>query len=160
MGFELTEFLTRKRKILLMAKHFTGGCLCGSIRYECAAEPVVMANCHCRDCQKATGTAFAAGVLVPHNSVIITGDIKYYDVVGDSGEMIGRGFCPNCGSRLFGKRASSDLISIMAGSLDDPSWFRPVIDLYVASAQPWDYMNPNLQKFGKFPPPKNAVAAE
>jgi hypothetical protein len=143
-----------------MAKHFTGGCRCGAIRYECAAEPVVMANCHCRDCQQATGTAFAAGVLVPRNSVTITGDVKYYDVVGDSGETISRVFCPNCGSRLFGKRASGDLISIMAGSLDDPSWFRPAMDLYAASAQPWDYMNPDLLKFDKFPPPNNAVAAE
>jgi hypothetical protein len=143
-----------------MAKHFTGGCLCRAIRYQCSAEPVAMANCHCHDCQRATGTAFAAGVLVPRSSVTITGDVKYYDVVGDSGSIISRGFCPNCGSRLFGKRASGDLITIMAGSLDDPSWFRPAMDFYAASAQPWDYMNPDLLKFDKFPPPNNLVEAE
>jgi hypothetical protein len=143
-----------------MTKHFTGRCLCGAIHYECTAAPVAMANCHCRDCQQATGTAFAAGVLVPRDSVTITGDVKYYDVIGDSGGIISRGFCPNCGSRLFGKRAIGDLISIMAGSLDDPSWFHPTIDLYAASAQPWDYMNPDLSKFDKSPPPNNAVAAE
>jgi hypothetical protein len=119
-----------------------------------------MANCHCRDCQQATGTAYAAGVLVPRDSVTITGAVNYYDVVGDSGKAISRGFCPNCGSRLFGKRASSDLISIMAGSLDDPSWFRPAMDLYAASAQPWDYLNPDLIKFDQSLPPQNAVAAE
>jgi hypothetical protein len=61
-------------------------------------------------------------------------------------------FCPNCGSRLFGKRALSDLLSITAASLDDSSWFRPAMDCYTASAQPWDYINPDLPKFAKFPP--------
>ncbi|HEY9649165.1 MAG TPA: hypothetical protein V6C95_00775 [Coleofasciculaceae cyanobacterium] len=51
-------------------------------------------------------------------------------------------------------------ISIQAGSLDDPSWFKPQADIYVASAQPWDYMNPDLPKFAKLPPPNNAVATD
>jgi hypothetical protein len=138
-----------------MKTPFTGGCMCGAIRYECLAEPIAMGNCHCRDCQQATGTAFAAAILVPRNAVAITGEVKYYDVAGDSGQIISRGFCLNCGSRLFGKRAIADFLSIMAGSLDDPSWFRPAMDLYTASAQPWDYMNPDLSKFPKSPPPND-----
>jgi hypothetical protein len=111
-----------------------------------------MGNCHCRDCQRATGSAFAAAVLVPVSAVSISGEVKYYEVVGDSGAIVRRGFCPNCGARLFGKpTASSNLIGIMAGSLDDPSWFRPQADIYTASAQPWDYMNPNLPKFPGLP---------
>jgi hypothetical protein len=84
-----------------MATKFTGGCLCGSVRYECLAEPIRMGNCHCRDCQRATGAACASGLLVSRSAVTVTGDIKYYDVIGDSGSVVGRGFCPNCGSRLF-----------------------------------------------------------
>ncbi len=129
---------------------FTGGCMCGAIRYECSAEPIFMGNCHCRDCQQATGTAFAAEILVPHNAVTITGDVKYYDVTGDSGGIVSRGFCPICGSRLFSK--IPELMGITAGSLDDPSWFQPGMDFYTASAQPWDYMNPDLPKFAKLPP--------
>jgi hypothetical protein len=138
---------------------FTGGCLCGNIRYECSAEPMFMGNCHCRDCQQATGTAFAAAILVPRNTVTITGDVKYYEVTGDSGGIVARGFCPNCGSRLFSKRAMADFMGIMAGSLDNPSGFQPRMDLYTASAQPWDYMNPDLPKFPKFPPPKPIATA-
>jgi hypothetical protein len=138
-----------------MKTPFTGGCLCGNIRYECSAEPVFMGNCHCRDCQQATGTAYAAAILVPRHAVTITGDVKYYEVKGDSGRLVGRGFCPNCGSRLFAKPPTPELIGITASSLDDPSWFEPKIDFYTASAQPWDYMNPDLPKFAKFPPPQN-----
>lgn len=130
-----------------------GGCLCGSVRYECSAEPMIMGNCHCRDCQRSTGTAFAAAMLVPRDAITITGEVKYYDVTGDSGNVISRGFCPNCGSRLFGGRANTNFISIMVSSLDDPSEFSPALDLYTASAQPWDYMNPNLPKFPQSLPP-------
>ncbi|PSB03441.1 GFA family protein [Merismopedia glauca] len=142
-----------------MKAPFTGGCICGAIRYECLAEPILMGNCHCRDCQKATGTAFAAAILVPRNALTITGDVKYYDVQGDSGGIVSRGFCPICGSRLFGKPPIPELMGILAGSLDDPSEFQPVMDFYTASAQPWDYMNPTLPKFAKLPPPNNAVAS-
>jgi hypothetical protein len=146
-----------------MKTPFTGSCLCGAVRYECgavryecAAEPIVTGNCHCRDCQRATGSAFLAGLIVPQDAVTIAGTVKYYDVVGDSGNVISRGFCPTCGSRLFGKRAMGDLLNIAAASLDDPSEFRPAIDLYVASAQPWDYMNPDLPKFDHLPPTAEA----
>lgn len=136
-----------------MKTPFTGGCMCGAIRYECVAEPIVMGNCHCRDCQTATGSAFAAALLVPRDAVTITGDVKYHDVTGDSGGITSRGFCPNCGSQLFGKPSMPEVMGITAGSLDDPSEFQPGIDFYTASAQKWDYMNPELPKFAKLPPP-------
>jgi hypothetical protein len=125
---------------------FTGGCLCGAIRYECSAEPMMMGNCHCRHCQQSTGTAFAAAILVPRNAVNITGEVTYYEIKGDSGNMVGRGFCPICGSRLFSKPPNPELLGIMAGGLDDPSGFQPRMDFYTASAQPWD-----LPKFLKLP---------
>lgn len=136
-----------------MATPFTGGCMCGAVRYECSAEPVMTANCHCRDCQRATGGAYASVFFVPRNAIKIIGEVKYYDVKGESGNTLSRGFCPTCGSRLFGKPAvMPDVMGIMAGSLDDPSSHRPAIDIYTASAQPWDYMNPELPKFPKSPP--------
>lgn len=143
-----------------MTTRFTGGCMCGAIRYECSAEPIATGLCHCRDCQRATGSAFAAALMVLRNTVTVTGDVKYYEVTGDSGNTISRGFCSHCGSRLFGSRTDADFISIQAGSLDDPSWFKPQADLYVSSAQPWDYLNPNLLKFTKFPPPSSAKSAD
>ena len=47
---------------------FTGGCVCGAIRYECTAEPIMTFKCHCRDCQRVTGGGFVAGLLVPADS--------------------------------------------------------------------------------------------
>ena len=135
-----------------MTTSFTGGCICGAVRYECSAEPLMTGNCHCRDCQKAGGGAFASALAVPVAALKITGEVKYYDTKGDSGQTVSRGFCPTCGARLLAKsKAMADLITILAGSLDDPSWFRPTMDIYAASAQPWAYMNPELPKFQKMP---------
>jgi hypothetical protein len=111
------------------------------------------ANCHCHDCQRATGSAYASVFFVPRTAIKITGEVKYYDVKGDSGKILSRGFCPTCGSRLFGKpEVLPDALGIMAGSLDDSSWHKPAMDIYTTSAQPWDYLNPELPKFPKGPP--------
>ncbi len=130
----------------------SGGCQCGRVRYECSAEPVFSGNCHCRDCQKSTGGAYAPALAVPVSAVKITGEVKYYASPADSGNTFSRGFCPNCGGRVFGKTsAMPQLILITAGSLDDPSQFKPAMDIFTASAQSWDHMNPALPKFPKQP---------
>ena len=135
-----------------MAAPFTGGCACGAVRYECSAEPMMMGNCHCRDCQKASGGPFVSIVGVPKEALKITGEVTYHEVKSDKGDPIKRGFCGKCGSRLFGMPSVAPFVGIAAGSLDDPSWYRPAFDIYTSSAQPWDYMNPELAKFPKMPP--------
>ena len=81
-----------------MGKKLTGGCICGAIRYETAADPVVMVNCHCRDCQRATGSGYAPFVIVPKAAVKVSGQPRYYKTVGASGGAVERGFCPTCGA--------------------------------------------------------------
>jgi hypothetical protein len=132
----------------------TGGCLCGAVRYECTAEPLFTGNCHCRDCQRATGGAYTPALAVSAHSLKITGDVKYYESRADSGNTFSRGFCPACGGRVFGKTSGfPQFVLITAGSLDDPSRFKPAMDFFTSSAQPWDHMDPNLPKFPKQPQP-------
>ncbi|MFZ4698983.1 MAG: GFA family protein [Candidatus Methylumidiphilus sp.] len=135
-----------------MSSQLTGGCLCGSVRYEISSTPVFAGNCHCRDCQRATGSAFAPSLFVPLDTVKVTGQVKYYEVLGDSGSSVNRGFCPECGARLFGKSAGMPtLLGIMAGSLDEPETYAPLMDIFTESAQPWDFMNPHIPKFPQMP---------
>jgi hypothetical protein len=133
----------------IMATSFTGGCACGAIRYECSATPIFALNCHCRDCQRATGTAYASVLRVPTKAFRVTqGEPRFYTVTADSGNTVSRGFCPECGSPLFSRLSGmTDVVGVRAGSLDDPNWHRPAADIFTKSAQPWDYMNPELPKF-------------
>lgn len=136
-----------------MATNYTGGCVCGAVRYECSADALFMGNCHCRDCQKACGSGYEPAIGLPAAALKISGQVKYYDVKGDSGSTVSRGFCPECGSRMFGKsNGMPELTVIMASSLDDPKAYEPAMDIYTDSAQPWDVMNPALAKFPKMPP--------
>src|SRR5262245_6446734 len=109
----------------------TGGCLCGAVRYEVQGEPAFAGICHCRDCQKATGSGHAAVMALPEAAVKITGETKAFEVVGESQGTIARNFCPNCGSLLFAKPARmSGMILLTAGTLDDPSAYKPQIAIY------------------------------
>jgi hypothetical protein len=133
---------------------FVGGCACGAIRYECTAEPLYMGNCHCRDCQRATGSAYFPAVGVSETAFrLTTGAPASYEKLADSGNTMRRAFCAQCGAPVFlTNSARPNLVVLYAGSLDDPSWVQPARDIYTASAQPWDVMNPALPKFPQMPP--------
>src|SRR4051812_27520800 len=132
---------------------FAGGCSCGAVRYECTAAPLFSLNCHCRDCQRETGSAFAPILGVPKAAFAVTrGNPQYFALTADSGYTTTRAFCAACGSLLFGLPGSAlDLVTIRVGSLEDPSEFRPSQDIYTVSAQPWDYMDPALPKVPMLP---------
>jgi hypothetical protein len=131
----------------------TGGCLCGAIRYESGGKPVFSLQCHCRDCQRQSGSAFVAAVRVPSASFrIVKGEPKRYVARSDAGNEIARVFCGDCGAPLYVQVSTRpDLVGIRVASFDDPSWFRPDADIFVKSAQPWDYMNPDVPKFPTYP---------
>jgi hypothetical protein len=134
----------------------TGGCACGAIRYEFTAEPLGMFRCHCRDCQRASGGGGNYVVIVPADSFKLTrGEPRYHFTESAAIGRHKRGFCAECGSRLTGGQnaeGTSPIVGINAGSLDDPSWFRPQFDIFTADAQPWDFMNPALPKFKEYAP--------
>jgi hypothetical protein len=135
-----------------MPTTFTGGCVCGAIRYECSAEPITMFNCHCRDCQRTTGSAFSPVVYLPAKAFKITqGTPRYYSTSSEMGGENKRGYCADCGSRLFGG-ASDEGQGVLASSLDDPSLFKPQMDMWTSDAQPWDHLDASLPQFEKYPP--------
>ena len=131
----------------------SGSCLCGSVSYRCTSEPVLAGNCHCLDCKKTSGSGYAPIFFVPESAISITGEVKYYERTGNSGKTARRGFCPNCGSQLFGRPdAMPGLIAVRAGTLTDLSQYKPQIDIFTSRAPAWDCMDPTLPKFAEMPP--------
>ena len=129
---------------------FAGVCACGAVRYECSVEPVMAFNCHCRDCQRFSGTAYAFGLFVPASGFRFTkGAPRYWKSISDSGNEAGRGFCADCGSPLVATQSAFPIYIVYAASLDDPRDHRPTMDIYTSSAQPWDPMDPSLPKYAK-----------
>jgi hypothetical protein len=132
----------------------TGGCLCGKVRYSANVEPAFTGVCHCADCQKFTGSAFAVVVAVPKAALSVEGKVSTFSKPGDSGKSIERRFCPECGSSVTDEAAvMPDIVMISAGTLDDASWVKPAMQIYCDSAQPWVQLGGELQSFPKMPMP-------
>jgi len=130
----------------------TGGCLCGKVRYSTDVDPVFTGVCHCRNCQKASGSAFAIVVAVPQPALTVQGELKTYEDKGDSGQPMYRRFCPECGSTVLDEAgAMPGVLMIQAGTLDDPELVKPAMQIYCDSAQPWVSLGGDWQRFAKMP---------
>ena len=135
-----------------MTETITGGCLCGQVRFTIAARPKLQLACHCGNCRKQSGAAFSISALVPKEDFKITGQTKTYLDKGDSGNDLPRVFCPNCGSPLYSEVAvRPDASALKAGTLDNPDWFKPRVNLWTDSALPWVAIDPDCKNF-----PQNA----
>jgi hypothetical protein len=135
-----------------MAK-IEGGCSCGKLRYSADVEPVFTGLCHCKSCQKITGTSFSVVVAVPAPALTMTGEAKTYDSTGDTGQGTHSTFCPNCGSPVTGTAdIMQGIVMIRAGTMDDQSWLKPGMEIYCDSKMPWVALGGGLQSFPKMPP--------
>jgi hypothetical protein len=132
-------------------RQITGGCLCGQLHYAANTEPVFSAVCHCKTCQKQSGTAFNIVIAVPQPAVSIQGSLKTYTRTGDSGQQVVNRFCPDCGSTVVIEPAALPATTIIpAGTLDDTSWLKPTMEIYCDDAQSWVQLGGGgMQRFPK-----------
>jgi hypothetical protein len=136
-----------------MNEAYTGGCACGAIHYEISGEPVVMNHCQCRDCQRKSGTGHGSYLTFQRTGVKLEGKANHWDIIGDSGNVKTRAFCPTCGSPVYMTFAAMpDFFAVHAASLDDPGRFKPQMVMYGVRGYAWDHLDPALRKFDKMPP--------
>lgn len=137
-----------------MNTSYAGGCACGAIRYEAAAQPVFENHCQCGHCQKRSGTGHGSYLTFASRAAVkITGAATDWRVAGDSGNQKIHSFCPVCGTPVYLTFAAMpDLVAVHAASLDDPSRFNPTVVTYTSRRLAWDAMDPALQTFETMPP--------
>jgi hypothetical protein len=116
----------------------SGGCLCGHVRYRFIGDPLMVAVCHCRHCQKQSGSAFSLVCVVTDTQYRQEGETRVFQDRGDSGSTVDRHFCTHCGSPITSIAGIlPGLTIIKAGTLDDPSPWRPAAEAYCSSALAW-----------------------
>ena len=131
---------------------FTGGCLCGRVRYESSGEPLFSVFCHCRDCQRTSGTGGVPVMGVPKASFRVVGETKSYRTLGGSQKQAVRNFCANCGSLLFGTpEVIPDVVTIYVGSLDDLSHFTPEHAMFTRDRPEWCRLKTELPEHETVP---------
>ena len=132
----------------------TGGCLCRQVRYRITAAPIVTRMCWCRLCQYLGAGSSTVNVCFPSNAITIEGEMKDYSNVADSGNVMHRRFCPNCGTSLFSEaEVRPHLIFVRAGTLDDPEIAKPSATIWTSQAPTWACFDSKLPQIEGQPPP-------
>ena len=134
------------------SKRYTGGCLCGALRYEANGEPLFAGYCCCADCQKASGSGFIPFMGFARSAVRFSGQTRQFISKAANGGNAIRNFCPICSSLVFGGEVGkSESFTIYAGSLDDPSSFHPKVAIFTRNRPHWVVLPPSLRLFEGMP---------
>jgi len=118
----------------------TGRCLCGHISYEADVNENLVVICHCTTCQRHSGTTFGTVVGINGDSFkLLSGKLKSYESVADSGNLRSRTFCPECGTRIYAKTVGDKpgFVGLRAGTVDQRDQLVPKMQTWCRSAQPW-----------------------
>jgi len=117
-----------------------GGCDCRAVRYAIQSAPLFVHCCHCRWCQRETGTAFALNAMIEADRVaLLAGAPEFIATPSASGKGQQIARCPVCRIALWSHYAGagSTVSFIRVGTLDDPDRFPPDIHIFTSSKQPW-----------------------
>jgi hypothetical protein len=129
-----------------------GSCQCGQVRLTLAAEPLFTYACHCRDCQKRTGSAFSMGLVVMADTVSIKGDLTTWARTSDDGQTNTRYSCASCGNIIYGdSTASPGIWKLQAGLLEDTSGICPGVHIWTCRKQGWVELPPGAAAFDTQP---------
>lgn len=124
-----------------MTKRYTGQCACGAVTFAFETDPpAFIADCYCKDCQKASGGAMATFFGVPAEGFeVLSGNPKPFHYIANSGKGLDRNFCPECGSRLFTTNLESfpGAVFVQIGSLDDASDFAAHLEMFTTRRHSW-----------------------
>lgn len=119
-----------------MSTH-TASCRCGQLRVTVTGDPIRVSVCHCLDCQKRSGSAFAAQARWPIAQVTVAGESKTWIHQGENGQTDFH-FCPECGSGFHYRGGGySDAIAVAIGAFDDPYFLKPEISVFESRKHDW-----------------------
>jgi hypothetical protein len=130
-----------------------GGCACGAIRYKLTADPMIVHACHCRDCQRITGSAFVINLWIERKFVEpVGGTPKSFKLAGGSGQTHEVFFCENCGTYVWSRYhgAPGDPLFVRAGTLDRPETIKPDVHIFTRSTVPWLKLPQGVPAFKAF----------
>lgn len=131
-------------------KYLSGSCLCGKVKIQVPDAFEYVGHCHCSECRKFSGAAFAtAGGVGLSKLKILEGEsaLTYYQ----KSEETDLAFCNACGSSLFSKKRKTNMCNIRFGVFDDVPTEKPTFHIFVGSKAPWFEITDDLKQFDERP---------
>jgi hypothetical protein len=130
---------------------FTGSCLCGGVKFSISGELQPLQLCHCVQCRKAQGTAFATALPIKTDAFTLRSGaelLRHFE----SSPGKERAFCSRCGSPIYSRRASRpEALRVRAGSIDQPLPVRPAFHQHVASKANWWTICDDIKQYPEGP---------
>ncbi|HSQ70750.1 MAG TPA: GFA family protein [Steroidobacteraceae bacterium] len=129
------------------SEHFDGHCGCGYVRYRMTSRPMFVHCCHCRWCQRETGSSFALNALIEASRVeLLQGEVEVIDTPSESGKGQRISRCPKCHVALWSNYGGgADLVRfVRIGTLEDPDLLPPDIHIFTESKQRWVVLPPGM----------------
>ncbi len=145
-----------------LSSDLSGGCACGQVRYRLEAAPMYVHCCHCKDCQRQTGTAFVLNALIETNHLTQSGgEVRLFGMPTDSGQPHNVARCVACGTALWSHYGGREVLSfVRVGTLDEPASLPPDIHIYTRSKLPWIALPPDVPAVAEYYDSKKLWPAE
>ncbi|AXI48865.1 hypothetical protein C1J03_11070 [Sulfitobacter sp. SK012] len=135
-----------------MRKKYTGKCLCGEVTYLAIGPPLVVAQCHCEECRRLSGTGHSVGAMFSTNAVTMSGRLSEYNYASDKNSQVTKAFCASCGSPIYGTNTRiPDHLTITLGTLNDASDLEVEVVIFERDKPHWDHLGQEVVSFATQP---------
>lgn len=138
--------------LMVMTEKYSGKCLCGAVTYVAIGKPLVVAQCHCDECRRLSGTGHTIGAMFPSINVELNGAMSKFEYVSGKASRVSKAFCSQCGSPIFGTNSRMpDHLTLSLGTMDEAAWLSVEVVIFARDKQHWDQLGPNVMSFDTQP---------
>ncbi|MCV0425707.1 MAG: GFA family protein [Roseibium sp.] len=131
-----------------MTKNYTGKCLCGEVTYIAEGQPDIVAQCHCEECRRLSGTGHTVGAMFNSDAVSITGKLSEFNYLSDRGSKVTKAFCATCGSPIYGKNTRTPgHLTLTLGTMNGTSELEIEVVIFERDRPHWDRLGEDVVFF-------------
>ncbi|MEP1934656.1 MAG: GFA family protein [Roseibium sp.] len=131
-----------------MTKKYSGKCLCGAVSYVADGKPIIVAQCHCEECRRLSGTGHTVGAMFSSEAVTLEGSLTEFEYISENGSKVTKAFCATCGSPIYGKNTRlTNHITLTLGTMDDANELSVEVVIFERQKQMWDQLGEDVISF-------------
>lgn len=131
---------------------FTGCCLCGAVTYVANGPPIIVAQCHCEECRRLSGTGHTIGAMFTSQSVVVSGKLSEFRYISGKTSQVTRAFCATCGSPVYGTNTRSpNHLTLTLGTMDDARGLGVEVVIFERDKPHWDQLGADVVSFDTQP---------
>ncbi len=135
-----------------MKENYSGKCLCGAVTYVAIGKPTVVAQCHCDECRRLSGTGHTVGAMFASGDVELNGAMSKFEYASGKGSRVSKAFCSKCGSPIYGTNSRTpDHLTLSLGTMDNAASLSVEVVIFARDKQHWDQLGPDVMSFDTQP---------